>query len=162
MGQKRAKQTRMPPLEAVARSTAQDCSHVAPLHVPHLPQCSIGETTGSEEAEHRRTGAQCPCLLTHREPEKLRKVNQTRHLLISTSRITADGSPASRARLCNRDYGRPSPHRDHHPDGDTHPAGMHQRTTAASLHCALSDKSVSHCEWPGTMKQVPAPTPKHQ
>lgn len=104
-------------------------------------------------------------LLMHREPEKggpdLPPPHQ--HIPDHDWRLADEPSQGSATAITDAHRPRhPSLHRDHHPDGDTHPAGTHQRTTPALWHCALSDRSVSHCEWPGTMKQVSAPSPKHQ
>ena len=104
-------------------------------------------------------------LLMHREPEKgepdLPPLHQ--HIPDHDWRLADEPSRGSATAITDAHRSRhPSLHRDHHPDGDTHPAGTHQRTTPALWHCALSDRSVSHCEWPGTMKRVSAPSPKHQ
>ena len=104
-------------------------------------------------------------LLMHRELEKggpdLPPPHQ--HIPDHDWRLADEPSQGSATAITDAHRPRhPSLHRDHHPDGDTHPAGTHQRTTPALWHCALSDRSVSHCEWPGTMKQVSAPSPKHQ
>lgn len=104
-------------------------------------------------------------LLMHRGPEKggpdLPPPHQ--HIPDHDWRLADEPSQGSATAITDAHRPRhPSLHRDHHPDGDTHPAGTHQRTTRALWHCALSDRSVSHCEWPGTMKQVSAPSPKHQ